>query len=272
MFNIPITLPSGKKVRVNELKNRHYLCIIKFCTNNDLEGLSMYFKQVLFEEFNICRDLNYIDICYILIYIRMVFISPTIQIQGDKPINVELGPILNNMEDLDIVNNRNITVDGVDIEVGLPTEIYFDNIDDLIISSIYSVSFNGKKIDFLNISQEDKIKVITVLPAKLYASLTSFVRGLNDKLGSILVVKNNTVFKIDEFKINAFSNQLLHFIKNIYTENLSNFFHLMYHYNNKVIHDATLFMELSPIDSNILFNLYRKEIEDKNKESKKENP
>lgn len=271
MFTIPIDLPSGKRVRIQELKNKHYFCILKFCTNADIEGLSNYFKYILFEEFKIRKDISYIDIIYILIYIRMVFIDSKIYLNNTsgKEISIGLDTILNKLEELEQFKNVSYTFDTFEIELGLPGEIYFEHVDDVIISAIQSVTINNtNKIIFSDINQSEKNSILNVLPASVYNTMISHVNNLNKKLGSVLLVDSNEIFDIERIEVKVFSNQLMEFLKGIYMQDLKNFFELMYHYNNKVIHDATMFMELSPVDSNIILNFFKKEVEDKNKELK----
>ena len=70
-FNVEIVLPSGKKVRVRELKNKEYLTIVKFCQNQDMVGLSMFFDELFIDP-----DLNIVERFYLLLYIRMLFVEP----------------------------------------------------------------------------------------------------------------------------------------------------------------------------------------------------
>ena len=48
-FSIKIKLPSGKTIRIPELKNKDYFTILKFCENEDIEGLNEFFHSFLFE-------------------------------------------------------------------------------------------------------------------------------------------------------------------------------------------------------------------------------
>ena len=78
-FSIEIALPSGKTVRVRELKNSEYLAIIKFAQNKDFVGLGAYFDELF-----IRPDLNIVDRIYLLIYLRMTFIEPDINLSVDN--------------------------------------------------------------------------------------------------------------------------------------------------------------------------------------------
>ena len=91
MFTVEVTLPSSKKCRIDELKNRDYINIIKFCENGDLEGLN-----ALFEELYLDKDLNIYDRFYILIYIRMLFVGESLTFITNDGRNVDIS--VDNME------------------------------------------------------------------------------------------------------------------------------------------------------------------------------
>lgn len=270
MFTIPIELPSGKQIRVPELKNRHYFCILKYCTNNDIEGVCEYFTSLLYNEFNIEKGLDYIDLIYTLIYIRMVFIDSNIIINNSNKREVTIGleTILKKIDDINRPKSKVIKLNQFKIEVGMPNSLYFHKIDDLVISSIKTVALPKTEIVFDTLNKADKIAIINKLPGKLYNQILDYVKQLMRDLGSITLIEQNKTFQVDCVEIDVFSNQLFYFVKSLYSQDLKSFFELMYHYNNKVVHDASMFMDLSPVDANIILNFFKKEIEDKNKELK----
>ena len=60
-FSIKTRLPSGRSVRVPELKNKDFFTALKFCENEDFEGLNSFFNAVIFKGI---EDLNIIDKFY----------------------------------------------------------------------------------------------------------------------------------------------------------------------------------------------------------------
>lgn len=202
----------------------------------------------------------------------MVFINPKIFIQNEdnKEISLNLSDFLNQIENLEPINNVTYEVDGITFEIGLPREFYFKNIDDILISTLKSITIKNNKINFTQLTKEEQNIILEKLPAKVCTKIQEFVNNLDLKLGSILLIEGNKSFNINELKIDIFSNQFLYFIQSIYTQDLKNFFELMYHYMNKVVHDASMFMELSPVDSNIILNFFKQETKEKNEELKKQ--
>lgn len=272
-FTVPVTLPSGKIVRLPELKNKHFFTILKYCTNEDIEGLSLYFKWLLFEYYKLPANLTYLDIIYLLITMRMIFVDSKIYIANDdgKEISIDLKTVLSQIEALETTHTITYKINDISVEVGLPSEIYFANFDELFLSTIKTVSINSNKIVFSELSTAEKNVVIENLPGTLFTKVKDFVQNLNTRLGTIPIIENNEVFKLKEITVDVFSNQLLLFVKSIYTQNLKTFFEVMYHYINKVSQDFTTYMELSPVDSAIVFNFFKQEIKEKNEELKKQN-
>lgn len=270
MFTIPITLPSTKTVRIPEFKNKHYLIVLKFCENNDIEGLCQYFKHLLFEEFKLSKELNFLDLLYVLIYIRTLFVDPKIHILNEKQVEVgiELNTFLEKLEQLPVFTNEIITLEGFKITIGLPTEIYFGSIDEVISTSIKEVEFYGKKINLQELSHTDRNLIIEKLPLKVTEILLQYMKDMNKKMGNIFIVDDNPVFHVKGIELSILSNQFFYFIKSIYSQNLRTFFELMYHFTNKVNHSADLFMELTPVDSMIMFNMYREEVKNQNEDLK----
>ncbi len=124
-FDIKIDLPSGKQRRVKELTNRDYLNIIKYCANEDHEGLNTLFEELLLD-----ADLNIFDRFYMLIYWRMIFVDSNISITKKKrQIDVSLISLLDKLDS----NYRDFetvaTIDGVEKTLNLPHTSHFKNVN-----------------------------------------------------------------------------------------------------------------------------------------------
>ena len=201
----------------------------------------------------------------------MIFVSPCVYItnQSKQDIKMDLSLFLEKIENLNQYGTTTIIFDGIKCVLGLPLEIYFSNIDELLISTIQQIEIQDSKIEFQLLNQEEKNLIMNKLPGSLINELIKNIKNINKQFERILFIEHNSIFDINELQIDIASNQLFSFIKSIYTQDLKSFFEMMYHYNNKVIHDASLFMELTPIDTQILLNFYKEEIKIQNDELKK---
>ncbi len=141
-FNVEIVLPSGKKVRIRELKNQEYLTIVKFCSNQDMVGLAKFFDDTFIDS-----DLNIIERFYLLLYMRMLFIEPDITLTIDKrEVKIDIATMLNKIEASYIDLERTVTENGIEITLDLPKLSFFENIEDLYLSTIYYIKAGGEVI------------------------------------------------------------------------------------------------------------------------------
>ncbi len=156
-FNVEIVLPSGKKVRVRELKNKEYLTIVKFCANQDMVGLAKFFDSTFIDS-----DLNIIERFYLLLYIRMLFIEPDITLNIEKrDIKIDIATMLNKIESSYIDLERTVIEGGIEVTLDLPKVSYFENIDDLYIYNLYNQA-GGEVIDFASITRVKDKRLQTI--------------------------------------------------------------------------------------------------------------
>ena len=267
MFTVEVTLPSSKKRRIAELKNRDYVNIIKFCENNDLYGLSS-----LFDELYLDKDLDIYDRFYILIYVRMLFVGETLTYvtEDNKNIDIGLDTVLQkldeNFKDLD----TEITIDDIKIQLGLPNCIYFKDVDDLLTAVIKSVTINNKSIGFNKLTSQEKSQVIGKLPARAFSYIYSFLNKISDELLNVTVVQQNDNFGIKEINVSIIGNGVMQFILNIYRVDIKSYYELIYMFFQKIFPGTTEFYNISPIESRIMLNIHNKRIVDENKELKKQ--
>jgi len=173
-FNVEVVLPSGRKVRVEELKNRDYLDIVKFCSNQDMVGLAKFFDDRF-----INSDLNIIERFYLLLYIRMLFIEPDITLNVDKrDIKIDIATMLNKIEQSYIDLERTVVEGGIEVTLDLPKVSYFETMDDLYLSTITSIKVGNEVIDFSTITEEECVEIIDNLPATIFKHFQTFIQTI----------------------------------------------------------------------------------------------
>lgn len=273
MFDFPLILPSGNKVRVPEITNQDVYTLMKFCVFNDIEGFEKYVNTVIF---NYLPLLSIIDKFYILLFLRVIYLGEEITFSlkesfTDK-LNVSLNVILEKFEQLNLPPNELVVVDNFSIELGMPTQLYFNTIDELYFSLLRSVTFDNVKIDFDSITENEKQKIYELLPSKFIQELQRFYTSLINTLGNLVVFEENKTFNVDEISVNFLSNQPCFFIKQLYSQDINSFLEFMYQFVNKVGGSFNDFLKLSINDCKIIFNFYVDEVKKQNEELKKQNP
>jgi hypothetical protein len=261
-FTVPITTPSGKDVRLEGITNRQYQEIIKYCAINDYEGLESLFETLVFSK--ITHKLNCIDKFYILIALRIFFIDESITILSqDKEITLSLYKVLANLDKIEL-ENKIYNVDGIQLELGYPDNLFYSNIDSYLDSIIVSLTLNNKTVLFDDISSEEKTEILNFLPNKCLSVLYNHFKDITEAFEDFIVVEENTEFNMDKISFNLISSNLISFISNIYGFNTVSFFEMLYVFVNKMKADSNLFYSLPPIDSKILLNILNAEIKEQN--------
>jgi hypothetical protein len=267
-FSVKVTLPSSKTIRIKELNNRLYSHIVKFCENGDYEGLSNVFENDILE----CSSYNIIDKFYILLLIRILFIGDTITISGKDNTSVEyslsiiLDKIEKGYEDLNLI----IKHGDFEILLGLPNIIYFEDIDSLYNSVIYSIKYNNETIDFKSLNAKEQNMILNRLPGIIFKDIKKYVDRLSKHFDDFTIVDSNESLDIKQYKINLISNGLISFLMRIFSNGLDNYYNTLYIIVNKIRAHSDLFFDLTPVESVILINKYEEDIQRNNKELQKQ--
>jgi len=262
-FSIKVKLPSGTEIRVPELNNKVYLSLVKYCENADYEG----FNDTIHSFIKIPSNLDILDRFYLLIYYRMLFISEHITIQGDdKTIEYNLDAILKNIEAVYRDFNSNIVINEFTITVGLPTILYFKDIDSLYNNIIKTITYKDTRIDFSTASKEEQEFILSYLPSGIFNKLKQYIDNLSDILTNFILIDKIEDVNIDQYKLDIISNGIISFLCSIYTTNLLNCYEVMYSYIANISQDAEFYNSLSPIETKIMINIRNREIEKQNEE------
>lgn len=265
-FNVEIVLPSGKKVRVRELKNSEYLSIIKFAQNRDFVGLGAFFDELF-----ISPDLNIVDRIYLLIYIRMMFIDSSITLTvDDKSIDVDLATMLNKIEANYVDLETKIVVNGIEVTLDYPCITHYESIDDLLIATIKHIQIGTDSIDYTMLEDEVRDEVMNNLPAAIFTHVSEFIKKIQDNVFDVDLIEENKAFGVEKIGINLMSNNVLEFVSSLYGTDLQGFYTLIYTFQNTIMPGSNYFFDMSPIETRIILNAHQKRIKDENDQLKKQ--
>lgn len=268
-FTVKVTLPSGKTVRVPEIKNKNYITILKYCENLDGEGLTSFFFNNIYKEF--C-DLDVLDKFYLLLASRMLFIDPdlTFTTKEQRQVNMPVHLILSKIDHFDGDFTKIYTFDNLTLELGLPTALFFKDTDDIYISSIKKIIIKDKVLDFGTLTEGEKNEILSNIPSSIFNILISHINSISEQLSDFIIIDKNESLDIKEININLLSNGLISFILSIYSASLTNFFELIYIFANRLHLTQESFFNMTPLDARVILNIYNKDIEEREKELKKQ--
>lgn len=266
-FSISVVLPSGKTVRVPELKNKDYFTILKFCENEDLEGLCNLLNSCFFTKL---RDLDIIDRLYVLLLVRMVYIDPEIVLENKNKenINLDIQSIIDNIDSLEIDFNKTYRDDKYTLELGLPDSLYFGSLNDIFLSVIRKIQIADKEVIFSNLSEQEREEVLNHIPNSIFTILKKHVEHISSNLDNFVMISKNEDFGIEGISIDIISNSVIGFLLSLFSTGLTPFFEMMYIFTNKLRFTAQDFLNLTPLDSRVILNLYKKEMADREEELK----
>jgi len=265
-FNVEIILPSGRKCRVEELSNREYLSIIKFAQNSDYAGLSNYFEDKYIEP-----DMHIFDRFYLLVYIRMLFIESSITLEVNKrTIDISLDSLLNNLEANYIDLETKFEENGIEIILDLPQVTYYNNIDDLYISTIKQVKIADDIVIFSSLNAQERLLIMDNLPATIFVRIKKYIQTIQDNLLDIDIISENKSIGVQKLSVNIIGNGVMHFISSLYGTDLKGFYTLIYMFQNTILPGSNYFFDMSPVETQIILNAHSKKVKDENDKLQKQ--
>ena len=269
-FSVKLNLPSGDIIELFELKNKNNLTILKYCENGDVEGLCNYFDNTIFKD---RKSLDIIDKFYTLLALRMIFIEPNI-IFADKAgneIKYSIHNILSRIDLLDIDYTKSIALnEHITVDLGLPNLLYFKDTNDIYISTIKSIKLQSGQIVFSDLSSEIQEDILKNIPNTLFAHINAHIALISEQLQTLVIIEENISLNISEYSTDIISNQFMGLIMSLFSTGLKSFFELMYIFTSKLNIDGNTYLNLTPLDSRVLLNIYNKDIDDQNKALKKQ--
>lgn len=269
-FKIKILLPSGKYIRLAELKNKDYQVILKYCENSDPEGLNDFFDSLIFSEY---RSLDIIDKFYTLLTLRMMFIDPDLVFtdENNAAVKFSIGNILEKIDHFENDFSKTVSKQEFTLELGLPNIIFFKSVNDIYSSTIRTIKLKDRLVDFTELSDLEKENILANIPNTLFSCINNYITQLSNQLQDFVIIEQNQQFNIKEVNTNIISNEFMSFILAIFSTGLQNFFETMYVFTNKLNITGSTFYNLSPLDTRVLINIYNKDINEQNKELQKQN-
>lgn len=269
-FFVKVNLPSGNDIRLFELKNRDNQTILKYCENSDVEGLSNFFDRTVFKD---KKSLDIIDKFYALLALRMIFIDPDIIFADTVGNEIKYGitNILNRIDLLDIDYTKSIVInEHITVDLGLPNLLHFKDINDIYMSTIKSIKLQSGQLVFSDLAADIQEDVLKNIPNILFTHINTHITQLSQQLKTLTIIEENAALNISEYSTDIISNQFMGLIMSLFSTGLKSFFDMMYIFTSKLNIDGATFLNLTPLDSRVLLNIYNKDIDDQNKALKKQ--
>jgi hypothetical protein len=247
-YTVPLTLPSGLKIRVTELKNRDFFVLVKFCENDDFEGFVGMINRLI-PEFS---ALNIVDKAYVLIAYRALFVHAETHVHNEDsiPIAIPLYTILDKLEQLN-ASNRIIPIEQFQVCIS-PFNNYNYEDSGSIFDCIEWIEHCTVKIE-----KEDVHRVIDALPPKTFSTINKEIIKIFESFSEVEIIAANENFNLNAMHISLVDNSFGKFVMSLYKVSLQTLFENLFIYSQRM--GSLDYFNLSPLDSQVLENILQKE-------------
>ena len=231
MFYISTYLPRiGKTAKIKEFTNRDYFSLSKFYHSKDTKGIVDFFnnklqdliinQEIYCELTCVEKFIIWLDLYYNCLHENVSLFSKSI----NDHINIKITELINNVNNLYQVEEKDITSGGIVITLNTPFSLYVDNTDDIFSNVIYSIKSDDKVYYFQNFTQEEKNLFLSSLPVDLFDTIIDYYKSLNKETFDILPQSERISF--EPIELSATNGAMFAFLKSIFDTELRN------HYSN----------------------------------------
>lgn len=271
MFTLPLTLPTGKKVRIPEVTNKAMFTIIKHSQINDFDGLVKFIDDILFSKID--ASLNIVEKFYILLYMRIIGLGSEITINTKensfvKNTSLNLFTIIEKLELLPKIKEDVIIVNNFTIRLGLPSKLHFASQDDIVFDCFKSIKFGDDEVNVSLLPDSERDKLYENLDPTITSHFITYLNNISQILGELIVIPKNDMLGIEEVKVAPISNAPIMLIAQLFNQDIKSFFEFMYHFVNKIGGSVEDFFALTYSDCKIILDFYVDEVEKQNEEAK----
>lgn len=286
-----VKLLNNKETWANEITFFQYKTIIKSIYNTD-DVSFIYHTNSLLEE-NLSKDvflnLTVLDKVLILLQLKAISVEPDFKLKvkcedTKKEFDYTL-PIDGLISSIELKNcTKTVDIEGFTIEFSLVkardeqyfVEPYITNKDPelyffhTVVSSIDAIKYKDKLVNFNEISWDERVELVSRLPAKLSNYIVNSVSALEKIINQnkLISIKSPFTNKITlEVPLTTNIPSLIKFIKLIFTENLSNLYTLTYNLINRAGFTGSYLDSITPIEMQIYWIYCQKQIEKESEQS-----
>lgn len=272
MFTIDQYLPVlDANVRYSEILNKHMLVINKFITNSDDAGLFNYFEHLIQElliDKNIYNKLYNIDKFLMLLNLRSIcmgneikFNSPTTQ----SVLSVYLHTIINKYTAPISEFKQSISIDNLyHVILNIPKMLYLPGFDSIITQVIDKIVDNNEIYNIDTIEQKNEI--LKVIPANKTRKIIDYINNMSEESDKLTILNKIEKINTERVSMNPYSNNMAHFIKNIFSEKLHDVYQLYFNMIHLLKFDFNTINNQTPAESYMFITLFNENLK---KESSK---
>ena len=261
-------LPFAKKnALIKELSFNSYKNLVKNITNNNNKSIDILLEDIVKTHVIDLPPCNFLEKIIILLTIRAVCVSDKLELTlGSKNFKQDINIIdfIKKIEDINLDNfyNKKISLNNdIDVTLKIPNQLYYE---DEYISFIETVFLNGSEYP---VTEE----ILNNLPANIFKEINEFKRDLEALLSKVcLFMIKNPADLSENIEIFLSSNvqSIFDFLKFIFKRDLLSFYEIEFFLFTKMNISLEDLDRITPAEIDIYINLFKKDLEDRNKQTK----
>ena len=261
-------LPFTKKnILIKELSFNSYKNLVKNITNNNNKSINILLEEILQNHAIDLPSCNFLEKIIILLTIRAVCISDKLELSlSNKNFKQDINIIdfIKKIEDINLDNfyNKKISLnDDIDVTLKIPNQLYYE---DEYISFIETVFLNGREYP---VTEE----ILNNLPAIIFKEINAFKKDLETLLSKVclFMIKNpNDLSENIEIFLSSNVQSIFDFLKFILKRDLLSFYEIEFFLFTKMNMSLDDLDRVTPAEIDIYINLFKKDLEDRNKQTK----
>ena len=270
-------IPSlGKITDLYELKYSTFKSLVKTLLNNNNKQISLFFDKILdnlLVEKNL--ELTFFDKLYLLLTIRTICITPVLELtipdkinKKDNPLSIDLSNIITTLKDIILPHellHTEKTYNKIHVEYGLPVSLLTEKTENSFLTTIKRIKFNNEEVDI------NDPNITELLPANIFKDCKEHFNKIEKFFESYYLLNFKLPNEKIELNISLADNTVLEFLKIIFKRDLLSLYEFEYYFVTKANLGSNLLHNSTPAEINVYMNLFKKEIEERNKSNKELN-
>jgi len=282
-FKYSAYIPSTDSfVQVKQLKTREYIELVKYIANSDPIALINAYDELISELVTEVRvsSLTRVDKFFILLTIRAICVGPVLTMSFEdaatkKPYttHVELFPIMQKIADIEFKFKKRIKLsDDISATLRIPSSLYVESGDDLLVECINSVTINKKQHDLSTFNIDEKQQVVDGLPGVLLGDISRYINEGLEKFAEVDLfnkINPHNIKEQEKYSVNIFDTSMYSFINLCFNESLNYIRDILYILQRKCKFSGDIIYNSTFAEVRMYIDLYEEEIKQREQAEQK---
>lgn len=278
-FAIPVSLPGGRKEYFYELKIHDYKNILKFIKNNDFNGLSLYFEEMLLRLISnkdAYYTLNGFDKLIIIMFLRAVCVGSEIKCvktaEGkNKTFTIKIFEKINELLSSNLLTDKIIKNNLYEITLSVPQNILLTDKSEIIKQCMRTIKVtDSEPVNLFELNTIDREQAFEYIPSLDFKIIQGFINETNKSCTDICLLNDVPGIIETKIELNFFNNSIMVYLFSIFSDDLANF------YDNLYIGYTRLFLgsdvyDMTPAELLLYCNILKTELKQQQEQTENQN-